>query len=102
MTDENAGVMLAALKRAQGVPAALEPVISYRSLISDLALALLAHRVPSDLSRKNAVRVAVQILHATVIDSLIQDQGPLHGGTQTMIDELSDIIARHLGLAVGR
>jgi len=98
MNDEAAGVMRAALKRAQGVPAALDPILSYRSVTADLAVALLAHRVPLQLRRKNAVRVALQILHATVIDSLIQDQGPLHGGTQTMIDELTCMVAQHLKL----
>jgi AcrR family transcriptional regulator len=98
MNDEAAGVMRAALKRAQGVPAAFDPILSYRSVTADLAVALLAHRVPPELRRKNAVRVALQILHATVMDSLIQDQGPLHSGTRIMVDELSHTVARHLKL----
>jgi AcrR family transcriptional regulator len=100
MNDETAGVMRAALKRAQAVPAALDPILSYRSVTTDLAVALLAQRVPPELRRKNAVRIALQILHATVMDSLLQDQGPLHGGTRIMVDELSGIVAQHLKLPV--
>jgi AcrR family transcriptional regulator len=81
MNDETAGVTRAALKRAQEAAAALQPILSYRSVVTDLAVELLAHRVPREKQRKNVVRVAVQVLHATVMDSLIHDRGPLHVGS---------------------
>jgi hypothetical protein len=102
LNDETAGVLRAALKRAQGAPAGLGPILSYRSVVTALALDLLTDRLPREPGQKNAIRIAMQVLHATVTDSVIHDRGPLQPGTRTMIDELGSLVARHLKLTVVR
>jgi hypothetical protein len=102
LNDEAAGVLRAALKRGQGAAAALGPVLSYRSVVTGLALTLLSDRLPRESGPKNAIRIAMQVLHATVTDSVIHDRGPLRAGTRVMIDELSYLVARYLKLTVTR
>jgi AcrR family transcriptional regulator len=98
LNDEAAGVMRAALKRAQGAPAALGAILSYRSVVTNLAVDLLTDRLPRERGQKKTIRIAMQVLHATVTDSVIHDRGPLQPGTRTMIDELGYLVARHLEL----
>jgi AcrR family transcriptional regulator len=98
MTEETAGVMRAALKMALSDRRALEPVLSYRSVVTNHAVTLIADRAPSGTDATEQARISMQVLHAAVTDMLLHTRGPLRAGSATTIDELSELMIRHLGL----
>jgi len=100
MSGELAGVMRTAIKRGLATPSALEPVLSYRSAVTDRAVALLGDRLTRAAEPEKSVRMVMQAIHATVLDALLHDRGPLRGGSHRMIDELSHMMIRCLELRV--
>ena len=98
MRDETAGAARAALKRARVDSSACEPLFSYRSLVTERAVSLLTPRLPKSIGPRETIRTVMQIIHATVADSLLHDKGPLRCGTPPMINELYGFARRRLGL----
>ena len=95
--DQAAGATRAALKLATIKPEALEPLLQFRTAITGHAVALLAPR-PSPDGATAAVRTAVQLIFATVIDGVLQNAGPLRPGSPQMVDTLSDLVTLSLKL----
>lgn len=87
-----AGVTRAALKLATTKPEALEPLLRYRSAVTERAVELL-----DDLPARS-VRMTMQTVLATVTDSVLQNAGPLRAGSARMVDALSDLMIVNLGL----
>jgi AcrR family transcriptional regulator len=100
MSGEMAGVMRTAIKRGLATPSTLEPVLSYRAAVTGRAVALLVDRLARAAEPEKSVRVVMQMVHATVLDALLHDRGPLHSGSRRMIDELSHMMMRFLELRV--
>jgi AcrR family transcriptional regulator len=98
MRDETAGAARAALKRASVDPSACEPLFSYRSIVTEHAISLLEPRLPKSIGPRETIRTVMQIVHATVADSLFQNGGPLRSGSPLMINELSELARRRLGV----
>jgi AcrR family transcriptional regulator len=101
MSGETAGVMRTALKRALAVPSVLEPVLSYRVAVTDRAVAVLVDRLTRATEPEKSIRIAMQTVHATVMDALLHDRGPLRSGSHRMIDGLSHMMMRLLELRIG-
>lgn len=93
-----AGVVRAAMKRGHLDPAHLEPLMRYRAAVAEHAVGLLAHRVRGVRDPAFAVRAMVQMVQATALDALVQDQGPLRAGRRKMVDAMSATMIRSLGL----
>lgn len=87
-----AGVLRAALKRASIRPPYLEPLLEYREELAERAVALLAHRVRGARDPVHAVRAIMQMVHATLLDALLQDHGPLRAGRRKTVDTITRVI----------
>ena len=96
MRDETAGVARSALKIANADSTVFKPVLSYRSKVTERAISLLAGRLPKSSDPRVAIRTVMQIIHATVADSLLHNQGPLNIRIPLMIAELSAFARRRL------
>jgi AcrR family transcriptional regulator len=72
MHGAGAGIVRTALKRGASRPAYLEPLAEYRRMVDQRAVSLLAHRVQGVPNPKLAVRAIIQMLHATMLDALLQ------------------------------
>jgi len=94
-----AGVVRAALKRGHLDRKKLEPLLRYRTALTDSAVALLAPRLKGVRHPERAVRSAMQIAEATALDALLHDAGTLRPGSQRMADTLSAMMLGMLGLA---
>jgi AcrR family transcriptional regulator len=98
MRDETAGVARSALKRATADSTVFKPLLSYRSKVTEQAISLLERRMPKSSEPHVAIRTVMQIIHATVADSLLHNQGPLDTKTPLMIAELSAFARRRLNI----
>ncbi|HVB79575.1 MAG TPA: TetR/AcrR family transcriptional regulator [Candidatus Binataceae bacterium] len=96
-SPKQAGVTRAALKLATIKPSALEPLQEYRANVSDHAVALLAPRL-SFSDAQGSIRVAVQLIFGTVIDSTLQHAGPLRVGSRRMINTMTALTVSYLKL----
>jgi AcrR family transcriptional regulator len=96
MSEECAGVMRAALKRGLADPSAFEPVLSYRCAVTDSAVALVGNRVSGDRKIAAQIRALMQVLHATVTDTILHNRGPLRPRSKATVDLLTDLMAAHL------
>jgi len=93
-----AGVVRAAMKRGHLDPAHLAPLTQYRAAVAEHAVGLLAQRVRGVRDPAFVVRAMVQMVLATALDALVQDQGPLRAGRRKMVDTMSAMLIRSLGL----
>ena len=93
--DQAAGALRAAVKLATVRPAAAEPLVEYRAAVADRAVALLVPR-PSPAGSVQAVRTAVQVVFATVIDATLESADPNHPGRRQMIEALTDLTTAYL------
>ena len=93
--DQAAGAVRAAVKLSMIEPAAAEPFLEYRTAVADCAVALLAPRPSPDAV--HAVRMAVRVIFATVIDATLRRAG--HLGSRQMIEALTALTAAYLRLA---
>lgn len=91
------GVVRAALKRGHSNPLYLEPLGEYRAAVADRAVSLLSHRVRGLRDPAHAVRAIVQMVQATALDALLQDQGPLRAGRRKTVDTMTRMMMRSLG-----
>jgi len=87
-----AGVTRAALKLATTKPEALEPLLRYRSAVTERAVELLDDLPP------RSVRMTMQTVLATVTDAVLQDAGPLQAGSTRMVDALTDLMTCNLAI----
>jgi AcrR family transcriptional regulator len=85
------GVTRAALKLGSTKPENLEPIAKYRALVSDRAVALLTPRLSVPESEL-IVRTGLQVVFATVIDATLRNDGPLHMGSASIVDALTDLM----------
>jgi AcrR family transcriptional regulator len=97
MRGETAGVARAAYRRASDATL-FEPMLSYRNVVTKRAILLLEPRLPKSAKPRETVRAVMQIVHAAIADSLLQDKGPLHSGSRIMMNELSELVRRRLGI----
>lgn len=92
-----AGVMRAALKLAPNMPDIAKPLRDYRALIVKRTRALLAehdrHKLLSD-----RIDVAIQMLFGTIIDTIIEEPGPLRLGSDEMGEALGDMLTGYLAI----
>jgi AcrR family transcriptional regulator len=93
----NAGILRAAIKLGTSEPSAWRDIQSYRTAVADCAVELMA--LPGERSSAEAVRTAMQIVFATVIDAALLDSKPLRFASSRMVRELSELVARYLGVA---
>ena len=92
-----AGIVRAAVKLATINPLAMELFEDYRKVVSDQAVGLLACRIPGSAG---AVRIATQIVFATVTDAVLQKRpGPMSAGSERMASALTNVVSGYLGLA---
>ncbi len=96
-SPKQAGVTRAALKLAMIKPDALEPLQEYRASVSDHAVALLAPRL-SFSDAQGPIRTAMQLIFGTVIDSTLQNAGPLRAGSRRMINTLTTLTVSYVKL----
>lgn len=94
-----AGVIRATMKLATVRPLARERFEEYRKALSDHAVAILASKLPKTTSPQG-VRVAMQIVLATVTDAVLQKQpGPMVAGSNRMKAALTNIMLGYLGIS---
>ena len=94
-----AGVIRATMKLATVRPSAMGHFEGYRGALSDLAVAMLSSKLPRTTSPQ-AIRVAMQVVLATVTDSVLQKQpGPMVAGSARMKAALTHIMLGYLGIA---
>jgi AcrR family transcriptional regulator len=90
-----AGVIRAGIKLSTVKPDTAELFEDYRHTVTDKAVALLAPKFPK--TNTQAIRIAVQIVMATVTDAVLQKKpGPMLAGTQRMDQALTEIVAGYL------
>lgn len=92
-----AGATRAALKLATIKPEALEPLLEYRAAVADHAVALLAPRLSFE-DAVGTIRVAVQLIFGMVIDTTLNNAGPLRAGSRRMINTLTALTVSYLKL----
>jgi hypothetical protein len=96
-TRKAAGVIRAAMKLAPTHPLTLELVEDYRTAATQYAVKILLPHVGD--SGAPRVRVAMQIVLATVTDAILQKKpGPLQAGSSRMIAVLSNVMCGYLGI----
>jgi AcrR family transcriptional regulator len=96
-TRKAAGVIRAAMKLAPTHPLTLELVEDYRTAATQYAVKILLPHVGD--SGAPRVRVAMQIVLATVTDAILQKKpGPLQAGSSRMITALSNVMCGYLGI----
>jgi AcrR family transcriptional regulator len=95
----DAGIVRTALKRGASWPAYLEPLAEYRRMVAQRAVSLLAHRVQGVGNPKLAVRAIIQMLHATMLDALLQDHGPLRAGRPEIVHTMCGVTMLSLGIS---
>ncbi len=93
--DQVAGAVRAAVKLATIRLAAAEALVEYRAAVADCAVALLVPR-PSPAGTVQAVRTAVRVVFATVIDATLQSADPHRPGRRQMIETLTDFTTAYL------
>jgi AcrR family transcriptional regulator len=94
-----AGVVRATLKHGTTKPDSLEPFHEYRKLVTDRAVALLAHRLDID-NPARAVRIGLQLVFATITDAIgHKDAVPLKAGSARMTAALSNVFMGYLGVS---
>jgi AcrR family transcriptional regulator len=93
--DQAAGAVRAAVKLATIRPAAAEPLVGYRSAVADRAVGLLAPH-PSPAGAAQAVRTAVQVVFATVIDATLPSADSHRPRQRQMTETLTDLMAAYL------
>lgn len=94
-----AGVIRATIKVATIRPEAIKKFEKYRQTVSDCAVALLHTHLAKDVSA-DSVRLAVQIVIATITDSLLQKKpGPMSAGSSRMKSTLTHVFIGYLGIA---
>jgi len=90
------GAVRTAWKCGQLDPAYLGPLVTYRAVVADRAVALVKPHVKAKAAEFQ-IRSAIQIVLATTIDALFQDEGPLHAGRRL----LADMLGRTLAMVAG-
>jgi hypothetical protein len=95
--DRNAGILRAAIKLGTSQPSAWAEIQAYRATVGECAVKLMEGL--SERSSAENVRTATQIVCATVIDAALLDSRPLRFATGRMVTELSELVARYLGVA---
>lgn len=94
-----AGAIRATLKLATIRPEAVKKFEEYRETLNDCAIAMLHNQMPKGISR-DTIRVAVQIVIATVTDSLLQEKpGPMSAGSRRMKSALTNVFISYLGIS---
>ena len=93
----NAGILRAAIKLGTTEPSAWQEIQAYRAVVAECAVKLMAGL--GERSSPEAVRTAMQIVFATVVDGALLDSKPLRFASSRMVRELSELVARHLGVA---
>ena len=93
-----AGALRAAVKRGKLYPAALEPMLTYRSAVTDHAIALLSDHVVGTDDAGRMVRTLVQMVHATIVDAVLLDPMTTPANRRPSINTLSDVANSYLGL----
>lgn len=93
--QQTPGALRAGLKRSQVAPGALAPVLAYRQAVTDQALQGLVPYVQGD-APEQAVRVAMQVLHATVTDASLHQETGLSVTSPVLLDQLVHMITQHL------
>jgi AcrR family transcriptional regulator len=92
-----AGIIRATVKLATINPHAMDLFEDYRKVVSDQAVNLLAGKVPGSAG---AVRIAMQIVLATVTDAILQRRpGPMSAGSARMTSALTNVVSGYLGLS---
>jgi AcrR family transcriptional regulator len=95
--DRNAGILRAAVKLGTREPAAWREIQTYREKVAECAVKLMESL--SDRSSPHTVRTVIQIALATVIDAALLDSRPLRFASGPMVSELSEVVARYLGVS---
>lgn len=96
-TRKTAGVIRSAMKLAPTHPFTLELFEDYRAAATQYAVKVLLPHV--DEGGAPRIRVAMQIVLATVTDSILQKKpGPLQVGSSRMIAALSNVMCGYLGI----
>jgi hypothetical protein len=94
-----AGVIRATIKLATIRPEAVKKFEEYRTTVSNHAIAILHNRLSKGISR-DTIRVAVQIVMATVTDSVLQENpGPMSAGSRRMKSALANVFVGYLGIS---
>jgi AcrR family transcriptional regulator len=83
-----AGVTRAALKLGTSHPEAMEPLNEYRAAVAAGAVNL--------IRSKRRVPAAIQMMLATIFDSLTQDAGPLRAGGSRMVRALEESMVAYI------
>jgi AcrR family transcriptional regulator len=97
-TPRAAGVIRAAVKLATGTPHASDLFEEYRSDVTELAIGLLRPRLRA--ASPQTIRIAMQIIFATVTDAILQKQpGPMRAGGKRMTEALTNVFLGYLGLS---
>ena len=93
------GAVRIAVKCGRLDPDFLKPLLTYREVVANQAVVLLKSHVKITKDPDQAIRAAAQIILATAIDALFQDEGPLRSGRRLMADTLTHMTSRLLGIA---
>ena len=94
-----AGIIRATIKLATIRPKAIKKFEKYRKTVSDCAVAMLQNQLSKDISR-DTVHIAVQMVLATVTDSVLQENpGPMSAGSRRMKSALANVFIGYLGLS---
>jgi AcrR family transcriptional regulator len=98
-SPRGAGVIRAAIKLATLRRAVMKSFEKYRSTVSNSALTMLATK-GAKAPTPGEVRLAMQIVFATVTDAVLQKQpGPMTAGSDRMKSALTNIMVGYLGLS---
>jgi AcrR family transcriptional regulator len=76
----------------------LDALRSYRDAVSNQAVLLLCSELGATMER--VVRAAVQMLHASLIDMLIYEDGALRRGRRRTVEALTQTLQGYLGLGI--
>jgi AcrR family transcriptional regulator len=96
-TRKTAGVIRSAMKLAPTHSHTLELFEDYRAAVTQYAVTMLLPHVGEGGAPR--IRVAMQIVLATVTDSILQKKpGPLQAGSSRMIAALSNVMCGYLGI----
>jgi hypothetical protein len=98
-SPRGAGMIRAAIKLATHRPDAMKPFEEYRSAVSNSAVTMLATK-GAKAPTPGKVRLAMQIVFATVTDAVLQKQpGPMTAGSDRMKSGLTNIMVGYLGIS---
>lgn len=99
--SETAGVIRAATKLSMTNTSTRQPLMDYRQFVEDQAAEILSNIPGADIDSGETRRV-MQIAFATLLDTALNDAGPMRAGSGTVTKVLSEFAIARLDGVSGR